>query len=263
MKEPNRDSFWMWGGGLAVLVVAAGVALYFYQRDRGTVEVNPVAAVPEAPSANEPAPRPVPIVPATRSRDVPLPPLEESDADVQGGLTELVGRDAVTQFLSPQRIVRNVVVTVDNMGREKMALNQRPIKPTGGKFVVSGSEETLVIAPENYSRYTPLVTVVNNVDADTFVALYRGLQPLFQEAYEELGNPKGLFNTRLLEVIDELLRTPDVTGPVRLVQPSVYYRYADPKLEALSSGQKLLLRMGPENAGIIKSKLRQLQAALS
>ena len=38
---------------------------------------------------------------------------------------------------------------------------------------------------------------------------------------------------------------------------------ADPELEALSSGQKLLLRMGPENAGIIKSKLRQIQAALS
>ena len=260
MKQ-TQDSFWIWGGATFALVIAAGAAVYFY-RDRGTVETTPVAAAPEAP-ASESAPRPVPVVPATTQRAVPLPPLDESDTEVQGALTELAGRDAVTQFLLPQRVIRNFVVTIDNSAREKMALNQRPIKPTGGAFVVSGADETLAIAPANYSRYTPIVTAVNKVDAATLVGLYRGMQPLFQQAYEELGNPNKLFNTRLLEVIDELLQTPDVQGPVRLVQPSVYYRYADPKLEALTSGQKLLIRMGPENAAILKSKLRQIQAALS
>jgi hypothetical protein len=261
MKKPI-DAFWIWGSGLAVFIIGAGTAVYLKERDSGTVETNPVVAVPTQPTATE-APRPVPIVQPEPQRDVPLPALDESDPEVQGGLTELVGRDSVTQFLSPERIIRNVVVTIDNTTREKMALNQRPIKPTGGKFVVSGADETLVIAPGNYSRYTPFVTVVKNLDASTLVGLYRGLQPLFQEAYEDLGNPNKIFNARLLEVIDHLLQTPDVTGPIRLVQPSVYYRYADPKLEALSSGQKLLLRMGPENAGIIKSKLREIQAALS
>jgi len=262
MKQ-QKDAFWLWGAGAAALVLAAGAAVYFYQRDRGTVETNPVAAVTETPRVSAPAPRPVEIVPATPPRSAPLPALDESDAEVSGGLTELVGRDAVTQFLSPQRVVRNIVVTIDNMTREKMALNQRPIKRTGGKFVVSGPEDAPVIAPGNYSRYAPLVAVVSNMDAQTLVAMYRGLQPLFQQAYEDLGNPNRLFNTRLLEVIDHLLQTPDVTGPVRLVQPSVYYRYADPKLESLSSGQKLLIRMGPENAGVIKAKLRQIQAALT
>ncbi len=259
--KTTPDSFWIWGGAAAVLVAAAGGLVYYYQRDRAVVEP-PVAVVPETP-ASDAEPRPVPIVPATPERAVPLPPLDESDAEVQGGLTELAGRDAVTQFLSPQRIIRNVVVTIDNSAREKMALNQRPLKPTGGKFAVTGADETLVIAPANYSRYTPIVQAMDKVDASTLVALYRGLQPLFQQAYEDLGNPNQLFNTRLLEVIDHLLQTPDVQGPVRLVQPSVYYRYADPKLEGLSSGQKLLIRMGPENAGIVKSKLRQIQAALS
>jgi hypothetical protein len=261
MKKPI-DAFWIWGGGLAVLIVAAGTAVYLNERGSETVERTPVAAVPAEPSASE-APRPVPIVQPAPEPAVPLPALDESDPEMQGGLTELAGREAVTQFLTPERIIRNVVVTLDNAAREKMALNQRPIKPTGGKFVVAGADETLVIAPENYSRYTPFVTAVKGLDAGTLVGLYRGLQPLFQEAYEDLGNPNKLFNARLLEVIDHLLQTPDVTGPVRLVQPSVYYRYADPKLEALSSGQKLLIRMGPENAGIIKSKLREIQAALS
>ena len=41
------------------------------------------------------------------------------------------------------------------------------------------------------------------------------------------------------------------------------YQYADPKLEALSSGQKLLLRIGPDNEATIKAKLRELRAAVA
>jgi len=63
-------------------------------------------------------------------------------------------------------------------------------------------------------------------------------------------------------VIDHLLQTPDVTQPVKLVQPSVTYKYADPKLESLSSGQKLLIRMGPQNESAVKAKLRELRDAL-
>jgi hypothetical protein len=243
--------------------VAAGAAVYFYQRNAGTPDEPPVAAAPPPPAAPAPEPRPVTVEPPAPQREVLLPALDESDAEVVGGITEIAGQDAVMQFLSPERLIRNVVVTLDNSSREKMALNQRPIKPTGGKFVTSGADDTLVIAPANYSRYKPFVETVDMLDAGTVVALYRGLQPLFQQAYEELGNPNKLFNARLLEVIEHLLETPDVKGPVRLVQPSVYYKYADPKLEALSSGQKLLIRMGPENAGIIKAKLREIQAALS
>jgi hypothetical protein len=49
---------------------------------------------------------------------------------------------------------------------------------------------------------------------------------------------------------------------VHLVQPSVLYRYADERLEKLSAGQKLLIRMGPANAAVIKAKLREIQAEL-
>jgi hypothetical protein len=232
-------------------------------RNRAPADVEPVATVPNAARPPTEAPRPVPVAPAQTARSVPLPPLDESDADVRGGITELVGSEAVTKYLKPERIVRNAVVTIDNMTREKMALNQRPIKPAGGEFIASGPDESLVIAKENYDRYKPFVAVVQKIDAQTLVSLYRGMQPLFQQAYEDLGNPNKLFNARLLEVIDHLLQTPDVQQPVRLVRPSVYFRYADPKLESLSSGQKVLIRMGPENAAAIKAKLREIQAALS
>ena len=29
----KQDSFWIWGGGLAVLLVGAAVAVYWYQRE--------------------------------------------------------------------------------------------------------------------------------------------------------------------------------------------------------------------------------------
>jgi hypothetical protein len=259
----SKDSFWFWGGGIAVLVIVAGIGLYAYQRDRGRAEVTPAAqpAAPVAPPAAPPAP--TTEAPAQTVRTTPLPALDESDAEVVSGLTELLGgREPLQQFLVPQRIIRNVVVTLDNMPREKIAVNQRPAKATGGKFIVTGPEDAREIAPENYKRYAPFVAVVKKVDAKTLAAFYRGLQPLFQQAYEELGNPGASFDARLRQVIDHLLQTPDVTQPVKLVQPSVLFKYADPQLESLSSGQKVLLRMGPENESAVKAKLRELRAAL-
>jgi hypothetical protein len=259
----SKDSFWFWGGGIAVLVIVAGIGLYAYQRDRGHAEVTPAAqpAAPAAPPAAPPAP--TTEAPAQTARATPLPALDESDPEVVSGLTELLGgREPLQQFLVPQRIIRNVVVTLDNMPREKIAVNQRPAKPTTGKFIVTGPEDSREIAPENYKRYAPFVAIVKKVDAKTLAAFYRGLQPLFQQAYEELGNPGASFDARLRQVIDHLLQTPDVTEPVKLVQPSVLYKYADPKLESLSSGQKVLIRMGPENESAVKAKLRELRAAL-
>jgi hypothetical protein len=262
MKQLNKDSFWLWSLGAGVLLIAGGIGLYFLQRSP-EVLVPELAAVvpPPAPSPVTPPPAPS-ATPAPPVRTLPLPPLDQSDADVQGGLTELFGQEAIAQFLLPERVVRNIVVTIDNVPRQQMALNQRPIRATPGEFLTSGPEEAMVLAEENYARYAPLIAVVRTIDAKTLVSLYRGLQPLFQQAYEELGHPNGVFNLRLLEVIDHLLAAPQAPAEIRLVQPSVLYRYADERLEKLSAGQKLLLRMGPENAAVIKSKLREIQAEL-
>ncbi|HKE94098.1 MAG TPA: DUF3014 domain-containing protein, partial [Povalibacter sp.] len=94
-------------------------------------------------------------------------------------------------------------------------------------------------------------------------ALYKHFYPLFQQAYTELGYPDGYFNNRLVEVIDHLLETPEVTGPIRLTQPGVLYQFADPALEERSAGQKLLIRMGSDNAAALKLKLRELRREIA
>jgi hypothetical protein len=64
-------------------------------------------------------------------------------------------------------------------------------------------------------------------------------------------------------VIDHLLQAPEVSAPIRLVQPKVFYEYADTDLESRSAGQKLLIRMGPANSRAIKAKLREFRAEIA
>ena len=100
-------------------------------------------------------------------------------------------------------------------------------------------------------------------DPDALVDLYRRYYPRLQAAYVDLGYPDGYFNDRVIEVIDHLLETPDSTAPASLVRPHVLYEFADPELEALSAGQKLLIRMGPENATRSKAALAQLRERIA
>jgi len=106
------------------------------------------------------------------------------------------------------------------------------------------------------------------------VALYARLYPLCQRAYGELGYPNRYFNDRLIDVIDHLLATPEVKGPIKLVPPDVkgpvklerpwvMYEFADPELEARSAGQKILIRMGAGNAARVKAKLRDIRRQLT
>ena len=101
------------------------------------------------------------------------------------------------------------------------------------------------------------------MDTRKIVSLYFHFYPLFQEAYNNLGYKSAYFNDRLVAAIDDLLAAPEIKDPVELVQPSVFYKFADPRLEALSSGQKIMLRIGGDNAAKVKVKLRELRQALT
>jgi hypothetical protein len=177
-------------------------------------------------------------------------------------LAGVIGRDPVEQFLVPQNIVRHIVVTVDNLPRKKLAVDLRPVKPTGGQTLTATQGEITTLSPENFQRYAPLMRVLEKTDVKALAVVYERLYPLFQQAYEDLGYPGKYFNDRLVEVIDQLLQTPEVTTPLQLTQPKVFYEYADAELEARPAGQKLLIRMGPANERLIKAKLRDFRAEI-
>jgi hypothetical protein len=131
-----------------------------------------------------------------------------------------------------------------------------------------------VMAADNPQRYRAFVAAVEKVDTAQAVALYRRFYPSFQAAYEELGYPGRHFNDRLVDVIDHLLQTPEpakpptlrlteVKGPIASARPWVRYEFEDPALEALSSGQKMLLRMAPDARQRLKGKLAELRRAVA
>ena len=115
----------------------------------------------------------------------------------------------------------------------------------------------------NYARYAPYVRVFEAIEPQALVQAYVRTYPLFQRAYEELGFPGKYFNDRLMEAIDDLLATPELATAPELMRPRVLYEFADPDLETRSAGQKMLLRMGQENAVRVKAKLREIRRELA
>ncbi len=246
----------------AAVVVLGLIGAVYYYKYYATVPPPPVRTEPPPRAAEPPQPATEPSVrnPIPESTDTkPLPALKDSDPDVRASLAEVFGAKSVSQFLVPENIVRHVVVTVDNLPRKKVAVELRPVKPTPGATVIVTQGDITTLSSANFERYAPFVKVVQSTDTNTLASLYFRLYPLFQQAYEDLGYPGQYFNDRLVEVIDDMLRAPDLQGPLQLTQPKVFYEYADPKLESLSAGRKLLLRMGPSNEAAVKAKLRELR----
>lgn len=243
---------------LAAAVVCVAALLYSWHRTHRPV---PATAALPAPVA-APAPAIANPVPPAAAGAPALPPLNDSDSVVHDTLDSVADKPALDPLLDPANLVRRIVATVDNLPRGRVAVEMRPVKPVPGKFLVDGSDQQATIADANYARYNTYVQLLQGLDVQPFAAAYFRLYPLFQQAYQDLGYPNGYFNDRVVQVIDDLLATPDVTGPIKVARPNVMYEYADPALEKLSAGQKLMLRIGPKNAAIVKAKLRELRAVL-
>ena len=251
--------------GLIVVAGIVGIAWY-HLREPAPAEVPVATASAPAPAAGMPAASAAPElrVPDQSGADAAfvLPALGDSDAAMRHELEGLVGRAPVESYLIPDQIIRRWVSFIDSLDGDGVPLAKRPARHVAGVPVVVRDGERIMLGTANAQRYRAYVAIIEAVDADKLVTLYFRYYPLFQRAYEELGYGQRYFNTRLLEVIDHLLATPVVEGPIELVRPKVLYQYADPNLESLSYGRKMLIRMGPENEAAVKAKLREIRAAI-
>jgi len=188
--------------------------------------------------------------------------LDKSDATIRDVLNALFPHQPVERLLILDHFIQRFVLLVDNLTKPDLPSRHLPTRPVAGHFLVEQAGQNLIISPDNARRYNPYVRLVETVNTQRLVTVYFHLYPLFQEAYRQMGYPAGYFNDRLIEVIDHLLATPKVSEPIQLVQPGILYKYADPSLESLSAGQKILLRMGTANAAIIEQKLQEIRKAL-
>ncbi len=270
------DSSENWLLGIAVAIGIAGIATILWLNFRGEADspivVEPATVSPDAPAERRGPEYPVPVPePAsdgsaaeTSERAlIPLPPLEDSDAYFRLELVDLFG-DAFGELLAEAAVIEKVVASADNLPREQVSERLRPLSAPPGDFaaVALPDEAGYRLDPANFARYEPFVDMLERADVDDIIDTYRRFYPLLQEAYVGLGYPDGYFNDRVVVVIDHLLATPVVKGEIQLTRPNVLYEFADPELESLSSGQKLLVRAGPQNAERVKVLLRRIRARL-
>lgn len=225
------------------------------QTDKPAIE-NPIEALAPESAAAEP---------------VVLPGLADADGIVKEQLATLFSRKDLLTYLQVDGFVRKSVASIDNLARSQAASRLWPVNPTPQRFSTQvAADGVATIHPANNQRYAPMVRLIESVDSAQAVAVYRGLYPLFQQAYEDLGFPNGYFNDRLVQVLDHLIATPvpekppavtlvEVKGTVASLRPWVRYEYVDPALEAQSAGRKILLRVGADNQGRLQAKLKDLR----
>lgn len=249
----------------ACVIAAGGGAAYFLhgRHAQPAIPAAPSAAAPAVPADDGAIQNPVPSPAPESAAKGPLPALGDSDPALRDALSGIFGGAAIAQYLVPDDIIRHIVVTIDNLPRQKAPMNKRPMVPVGGTFLAVGDELHATVDPRNFERYAPMIAIVNQLDMQKLAQVYLRFYPLFQSVYQDLGYPNGYFNDRLVQTIDSLLATPQPTGPLQLTRPNVLYTFADPTLEALPAGQKMLLRMGPANAAALKAKLGELRAIIA
>jgi len=191
----------------------------------------------------------------------PLPVLDESDNAVAGAINQ---QTDVAGLFSFNSFIRHFVVTIDNMTNQKLPQRYRFTQKVPDTFtVIKQDEDTAILDDKNFRRYDKFVGLAENINIRKLVVQYIRFYPLFQEAYEELGYPGRYFNDRFIQVIDHVLKAPEVKAPIKLVRTKVFWLFANPELESLSAGQKILVRIGHENAGRVKAKLKELRILLT
>lgn len=247
---------------IAVVALAAGAAWYLQRNQAPEVPPPPVTTVTPPPAASTGPAYPLPQIPTSADPGdlAPLPPLRDSDSYFELELAGLLG-SGVADLLIDDALIQNIVATIDNLPRQTVAERIRPVGPLDQPLLADGQDgsDEFLLSPSSYDRFTPYAVMLSRADRDALVEVYRRFYPLFQEAYVDLGYPNGYFNDRLVDVIDHLLETPDVDQPVRLLRPHVLYEFADPDLQALSAGQKLMIRTGPENTLLLRQFLEEVR----
>jgi hypothetical protein len=224
----------------------------------------PVVVEPEP----EYVPPPVTIIPVEEEEEevtpaFVLPLLDNSDQLIRDGVVSLTRHEGINGWLAPNELIRKYVAFIDAIANGQVAKDPVRILAPQGPFLVRQVSETVFELDEaSYDRYNFFVEVVVSLDSRRAAEFYQLVNPMLQEAYEELGYPDQKFNDVVFKAIGRLLETPIINSQIRLVRPVVMYEFEDKRLESLSAAQKQLIRMGPRNSRALQVKLSEIALEL-
>ena len=229
---------------------------------------------PSPPSTATPS-----AIPTIKHRVAPpqgaLPPILPNEVNAVVG--KALGQKTLRRHVYLEPLARRFVASVDGLGRKPAPTDLWLFKPAPGALKLVENKklsDTHLLLKSNSQRYAGLVQWIVRTDPAKLIELYARMYPLLQQTYVDLGHPNRYFNDRVIEVIDLLLATPVAQAPLRLrpareqrpastaTPPRPRFEFDDPALESLATGQKILLRVGPQNAALLKAKLKILRSGL-
>ena len=241
--------------GLVVVGILGCSLFIYFQIIRGMA--------PPVEPERSPAPIDQPPVEVPEPPAFEVPALDTSD-DVVRSLAEVLStHPRLAHWLAPDNLVRRFVAAVVDVANEESPRPHVGFLAPRGTFGVAEDQGRLYVEPASYKRYNEFVAILTSLPTADGIRLYRRLEPLFDEAYRDLGYPSGDFDAALVRAIDRVVATPIPDGRIAVKRRVKNYRFADPELEALSPVEKHLLRMGPTNAREVQKKLRFVRDALA
>ena len=243
-----------------LLVIAGGVVLltgiWPPEEEPAPTVTAPPPAPPPAPvitELEEPAVEPLPPPPAPVEE--PLPRLEESDDAVRDAVGDIPLGTAGQQYLVPGNIIERSASLIYLMAQGDVPYKLLPVSRPKAAFPISDDGTQVVTDPAGFERYEALTQWLQSLDLESLLSSLEWFIPLFREAWSYYGEDPAAFDMAVVMTLDLVIATPEVDlSEARLIRKEAVWIFEDPAIEGLAPIQKQVLRMGPENAEIVKAK---------
>lgn len=261
---------------IAIVIALLGAAVWYFTAGDTPAPASPAPVItapvpaqpalpPQPPAPDIPAPSalaPDPEAAAPTEPEEPALTLEQSDPVLRARLDMAGESNLLADALDEDNLVERGATLVDVFSRGLLLHRVLPVPPPQEKFMAEEEGGQLVIAAQTYARYDAYAAAVDELEVETLVSSFHLARPLLEEAYARLGYAPEEFDNALIRALDRILATPVVENSPVVEPVEGVYRFADPALEQLAPLQKLLLRMGPENAATVREKAAALRRAL-
>jgi hypothetical protein len=247
-EPPAPPSKWRW---VAVVVagVAAGAALAFWWMSRSLPETAtpaPTVATDVAVGSNRPQRQPM-----------DLPSLDTSDHFLAGLVSALSQNPMLARLIATPGLVRATTLAVVQIGQGRTPADPLKVLRPATRLTILGTSSGRV-DPKSYVRWDPVVAALTSVSPSDAAQLYVNVKPLFDQAYIELGNPGGDFDTAVARAIAVLDDVPAQSETPQLLRRTNYLEHEDAGLRALPPVQKQFLLIGSDNRRRVMDWLRQV-----
>ena len=225
-----------------------------------SVEPAPMPIEAEAPAA----PIAAPPVTEVQPKIPPAPVVSEETGDqyARESIDAVNGGKALAQFVAGDYVVERAVAIIDALRRGEVPYKLLPVGKPSTTFPISDNGLRVTLDTAGFSRYDGFAQWVGGLNTPALVSLLKDYEMIATQALTRMGVTDFDIRSALLAATTQILSTPQVSVDAELMRREANWVYMDPELEALSSLQKQVLRMGPENADIVQQKARDIRGAL-